>query len=195
VEYRIDIEFFGKADKSPPEACRTKALSLGPKPAESGSGAVFANGFCMDSTGYVWAPAGPLTLQAVPFDGFVFRGWTYDTNPMNPAQQASIDVRGAMTINPRFEPAKRVRLYSNPLGLRLRADTTEFASIDPQRFVITYPIPGYFDWVGGSRHTLAGVSPQVDIDSRTWVFKEWSNGGGQNMPITIDNLTNVPMEA
>jgi uncharacterized protein (TIGR03437 family) len=135
-----------------------------------------------------------MTLQAIPFDGFVFRGWTFDASPMSAAQATTIDVRGPMTINPRFEPAKRIRLYSNPRGLRLRADTTEFVSIDPEHFVITYPIPGYFDWLGGSRHVLAGVSPQVDIDNRTWVFKDWSNGGGQDMPITIDNQTNVPLE-
>ena len=103
-------------------------------------------------------------------------------------------MRGPMVINPRFEPAKRVRLYTNPLGLRLRVDSTEVLTIDPAHFVVTYPIPGYFDWVGGSRHTLAGVSPQLDIDSRVWVFKNWSNDGGQNMIYSADNQTNVMTE-
>ncbi len=194
AEYRVDFVFFGRTGPSDVTACAAKAGSLGPKPAEEGSGAVFANGVCLDGTGFVWAPAGRVIIQAVPFDGYIFRGWMFDSNPVELSQSTSIEVRGPMLINPRFEPAKRVRLYSNPRGLRLKADTTEFISIDPKNFVITYPIPGYFDWVGGSRHTLAGVSPQVDIDNRTWVFKEWSNGGGQNMVHTIDNQTNVPLE-
>ena len=59
-----------------------------------------------------------------------------------------IEVRGPMLINPRFEPAKRVRLYTNPAGLRLRVDSTEVLTVDPERFVLYYPIPGFFDWVG-----------------------------------------------
>jgi uncharacterized protein (TIGR03437 family) len=194
VQHRVEIAFFSGGTPATAEGCLAKAQTLGPRPAGQGSGVVFANGLCMDGSGWTWAGAGPMTLQAIPFDGFVFRGWTFDANPLDTAQATTIDIRGPMTINPRFEPAKRVRLYSNPLGLRLRADTSEFVSIDPQHFVITYPIPGYFDWLGGSRHVLAGVSPQVDIDNRTWVFKDWSNGGGQNMPVTIDNQTNVPLE-
>lgn len=194
VQYRIDFVFFNRPTLSSMEACVAKAQKLGPQPGERGSGLVFANASCLDGSGSVWAGTGPLNLQAIPFDGYVFRGWTFDANPMDQAQTTTVDVRGPMIINPRFEPGKRVRLYSNPRGLRLRADTTEFVSIDPPRFVITYPIPGYFDWLAGSRHVLAGVSPQVDIDNRTWVFKNWSNGGGQNMAITVDNETNVPLE-
>ena len=103
-------------------------------------------------------PAAGRTVRWLRFPRLDLR-WT----PRETAQASSIDVRGPMVINPRFEPAKRVRLYTNPLGLRLRVDSTEVLTVDPDHFVVTYPIPGYFDWVGGSRHTLAGVSPQVDI--------------------------------
>ena len=60
--------------------------------------------------------------------------------------------------------------------------------------MVFYPIPGYFDWAAGSRHVIAGMSPQVDLENRTWVFKDWSNGLGQNAVITLDNQTNVPLE-
>jgi uncharacterized protein (TIGR03437 family) len=194
VEYRINVTFFDRGGSAPSQSCVAKAQTLGPKPSSEGSGVVFVAGQCMDSSGYVWVGGGVIPLQAVPFDGYVFRGWTFDATPREGAQTSSIEVRGPMVINPRFEPAKRVRLYTNPLGLRLRVDSTEVLTIDPDHFVITYPIPGYFDWVGGSRHTLAGVSPQLDIDNRVWVFKNWSNGGGQNMIYSSDNQTNVATE-
>jgi uncharacterized protein (TIGR03437 family) len=193
VEYRVDLSFYSRSTPSSPEKCLANASTLGPKPTEYGSGVVFANGICLDGSGWVWASAGPMTLQAIPYDGYIFRGWMFDNNPRDLGQTAAIEVRGPMVINPRFEPAKRVRLYTNPLALRLRIDSTEILSIDPGNFVITYPIPGYFDWVGGSRHTIGGVSPQVDIDNRTWVFKSWSNGNGQDSQITIDNETNVAL--
>jgi uncharacterized protein (TIGR03437 family) len=194
IEYRLYVTFFDRGSTVSSDSCVSKAQTRGPRPASDGSGVAFVGGQCLDSSGYVWSPPGVVTLQAVPFDGFVFRGWTFDSTPREGAQASSIEVRGPMVINPRFEPAKRVRLYSNPLGLRLRVDSTEVLTIDPAHFVVTYPIPGYFDWVGGSRHTLAGVSPQLDIDNRVWVFKNWSNGGGQNMIYSADNQTNVALE-
>ncbi len=194
AQYRVDIAFFDRGGIRSTQECAVKAQTLGPKPIEAGSGAVFVNSSCLDGTGYIWASAGPLTLQAVPFDGYVFRGWTFDGTPRDAAQGSVVEVRGPMLINPRFEPAKRVRLYTNPAGLRLRIDSTEILTVEKERFVVFYPIPGYFDWAAGSRHVIAGMSPQVDLENRTWVFKDWSNGLGQNAVITLDNQTNVPLE-
>ena len=194
AEYRVDIAFFDRNGISSTQECAAKAHSLGPKPVEAGSGAVFVNGICLDGTGYIWASAGALALQSVPFDGYVFRGWTFDGTPRDAAQGSVVEVRGPMLINPRFEPAKRVRLYTSPAGLRLRVDSTEILTVNKERFVVFYPIPGYFDWAAGSKHVIAGMSPQVDLENRTWVFKDWSNGLGQNAVITLDNQTNVPLE-
>lgn len=194
VEHKVDIAFFDRGGISSSQECALKAQTLGPKPASAGSGVAFVNGSCLDGTSHVWAPPGPLALQAVPFDGYIFRGWTFDGNPRDAAQGSTVDVRGPMLISPRFEPAKRVRLYTNPKGLRVRVDSTEVLTIDPDRYLLNYPIPGFFDWAGNSRHTIGGVSPQVDLENRTWVFKEWSNGFGQNATITVDNETNRPLE-
>jgi uncharacterized protein (TIGR03437 family) len=194
LEYRVYVTFFDRGTGGSSQSCTAKAQTLGPKLAADGSGVVFVGGQCLDSSSYVWVPGGVVSLQAVPFDGFVFRGWTFDASPQDTAQASSIDVRGPMVIQAKFEPAKRMRFYTNPLGLRLRVDNTEVLTIDPEHFVLTYPIPGYFDWAGGSRHTLAGVSPQLDVFNRVWVFKNWSNGGGQNMVYAVDNQTNVATE-
>jgi hypothetical protein len=40
---------------------------------------------------------------------------------------------------------------------------------------------------------IGGVSPQVDIENRTWVFKSWTDGGPDNMIIRADDQTNVPL--
>ena len=194
LEYRVYVTFFERGTGGSSQSCNAKAQTLGPKPAADGAGVVFVGGQCLDSASYVWVQGGVVSLQAVPFDGFVFRGWTFDASQQDTAQASSIDVRGPMVIQAKFEPAKRVRLYTNPLGMRLRVDNTEVLTIDPERFVVTYPIPGYFDWVGGSRHTLAGVSPQGDVFNRVWVFKNWSNGGGQNVVYSADNQTNIVTE-
>lgn len=194
AEYKVDVRFFdrGTGVAGPSEKCLQKASSLGPKPPEEGSGVAIVGGQCLDNSTFVWAPAGVLTLQAVPFEGFVFKGWTFDGSP-DTGPISSYELKGPTLISPRFEPAKRVRFYTNPFKLRLRIDSTEIPTIDPDNYVTFYPIPGYFDWAGGSKHVIAAVSPQVDIDNKQWVFANWSNGMGQDAPITIDNITNVPL--
>ncbi|HYP08743.1 MAG TPA: hypothetical protein VER03_21090, partial [Bryobacteraceae bacterium] len=194
AQYKVDVVFFERPASAPREACDVAASFPGPKPTGMGPGVVFINGQCMDGTGSVWTPAGEMTLQAVPFEGYVFRGWTFDNTPTAQAQISSIQVKGPMMVHPRFEPGKRARFYTLPRGLKLEIDNTVVNTVDPERNTYTYPIPGYFDWVAGSRHVVSGVSPQVDVDNRTWVFKEWNNGGKQNLPVTVDDQTNVPFE-
>ena len=71
VEYRVDVAFFDRG-----AAARTikrgESADAGAEAHGEGSGVVFVNGGCLDGTGYVWAPAGALHLQAVPFDGLCF---------------------------------------------------------------------------------------------------------------------------
>ena len=44
AEYRVDIAFFDRGGRSSTQECAAKAQTLGPKPIEAGSGAVFVNG-------------------------------------------------------------------------------------------------------------------------------------------------------
>ena len=194
AQHKVDVVFVDRTGAVSQEDCQAQANFPGPKPTGFGPGVVSVAGSCLDRSASLWAAAGPIGLQAIPFEGYVFRGWTFDNSPMTQAQISSIQVKGPMMISPRFEPAKRVRIYTNPPELKVRVDTSVLATVDRDRNLATYPIPGFFDWVGGSQHTLAGVSPQIDIENRTWVFKNWSNGGGDNMALRIDDQTNVSLE-
>ena len=194
VEYRVDLALYEGGVPSTPDTCSANARNPGPNPYRTGPGVVIVNGVCYERSAQIWVPRGQLTGQAIPFEGYVFRGWSMDVGPVNPASFAAITITGPMVLHPRFEPAKRVRVYTNPYELRLRIDNTEVFTIDPAHFPPVYPMPGYFDMATGSQHIFGAVSPQIDLSGRSWVFERWSNGGGQNMVMRVDDQTNVPLE-
>ena len=49
-----------------------------------------------------------------------------------------------------------------------------------------YTAPASFDWLSGSAHTLAALSPQTAPDGQSRdVFSSWSDGGAQTNLITV----------
>lgn len=189
AEYQINVAFANTPNTTPDTVCLENG-QLGPKPVGAGAGVVIFNNQCLGSSTSFWLAPGEYPVQAIPYDGFVFTGWLVDSGVAS-SSFTNIKIIGPSTVSPRFEPAKKVRVYTNPYGLQARIDNTVVPTINPNAFVLTYPIPGYFDWAAHSTHTLGVPSPQVDVDGRTWVFQSWSNGGGQEMKYTVDEATNV----
>jgi uncharacterized protein (TIGR03437 family) len=176
------------------------------------SGVVFLDGQCYGSSTDIWLQSGARTLNAFPFPGFVFRGWNINGQTADSFLKA-FNVDRAMTIAADFVPAKRVRFVTDPPGLKLLIDrtptptkatdsednlSTNFPGCEatlnlPPRPPITVPALcfGEFDFLPGSKHVLAAVSPQVDDRSRYWVFDRFSNGLGLNGVYTADFNTSV----
>jgi uncharacterized protein (TIGR03437 family) len=192
VEFKINLVFFdGAAQGTLLQPDSTCTPSTGPRPAGSGPGVVFVDGACYRTSGSIWMSAGTHSLNAYPYEGFVFKSFTYDVGPSTPFL-SNFTAVGPGTVAPRFEPAKRLRISTSPAGLQASVDGQTVATFDASRYITTYPIPGNFDFAEGSTHTLGAPTPQYDSTTgKDWVFDSWSNGGGQDMKyITRD--TNVP---
>lgn len=180
VTHRVRVAFFDAAGggTSPPVALPAGPC-IGPKPSAGGPGLACVNGICYRESTELWLPTGPITLQAIPYDGFVFTGWLTGSPPI--PFVGSYIVAGHTVLSPRFAPAKRVQIMTDPPQLRVLVDRTEVKTFDPQVYVSTCPAPGFFDFAEGSTHVLGAPSPQVDRHNTEWAFDSWSNGGGQNM--------------
>ncbi len=136
-----------------------------------------------------WYPEGPLALQATPFAGSVFVGW--QPNSIN-AFSSTFDFVGPTTIAARFSPGKRVNFRTDPTGLAVRVDRSEIRTetrntCETDNLLIPGAPPGIkalctgeFDFLPGSRHLIGAPSPQVDRYGKTWIFKRFNNGLGDN---------------
>jgi uncharacterized protein (TIGR03437 family) len=133
----------------------------------------------------LWLAEGNIKLEATPYDGFAFRGWSANGSQLFFA--GDYTVRGPVVLTPQFEPAKRVVVVTEPPDLRVLVDRTEIATGVPPNYVPTCGISGIFDFAEGSTHVLGAPSPQVDINGIEWVFDKWSTGGRQNFAYKAEN--------
>jgi uncharacterized protein (TIGR03437 family) len=190
VFYRIRLTFFesgGGPELSPVNFPATKCI--GAKPSAGAPGITCVGGTCYQQSTDLWLPPGDVQLEAIPYDGFAFTGWYTGGEPAPFVH--TYKVTGPRVLNPRFSPAKRVQIITDPPQLRVLVDHEEVITSDPQNYVPTCSAPGFFDFAEGSTHVLGAPSPQVDLYSKEWVFDSWSIGGGQNMIYKADRA-NVP---
>jgi uncharacterized protein (TIGR03437 family) len=165
------------------------------------SGIVLFNGACYGSNADVFLEAGAYTINAFPYPGSVFTGWSVNGSATDPYLQ-SINVNGPLTVYGAFRSAKRVRFVTDPPGFKVLIDhtltpTTPVGLRDkPAPSAHTCPLDlslsqappvtilalcyGDFDFVPGSKHVLDAPSPQLDSTGRAWVFSGFSNGLGPN---------------
>ncbi len=156
---------------------------------------------CYWASANIFVQAGTaVALNAYPYPGFVFLGWT--SNLLSPAAfLTSFVVNGPIILAPHFSPAKRVTFLTSPLQMQVEIDHTVVPTRRKPGFCDTpqpvVPLTGFpplcfgdFDFAAGSTHTVAGVSPQRDQTGNWWVFDHWSDGLPQNgIYKTDDNLS------
>jgi uncharacterized protein (TIGR03437 family) len=205
VSYRIQLDFFASPDATLPLTCGAPgAIPAGVfRP-----GVVFLGNLCYWASANVFVQANSqLAMNAFPYPGFVFIGWSLNSGPLT-SYLTGVTVNGPITIAPQFAPGKRVHFLTNPLGLNVLIDHTPVPTrTDPN---VNGPCPfneqepifpqtgfpptcfGDFDFAPGSTHVISGVSPQVDNYGNYWVFGSWSNGTGPNALYTVDNNTGTP---
>jgi uncharacterized protein (TIGR03437 family) len=184
VEHRLRLSFFDVGGSTANPVAFPASKCIGPKPSAGAPGLACVNGQCYRESVDLWLSPGDITLEAIPYDGFVFTGW-YTGGVPEPFVN-TYKVTGPRVLNPRFAPAKRVQIVTDPPQLRVLVDHTEVITSDPQNYVPTCSAPGFFDFAEGSTHVLGAPSPQIDINSKEWVFDSWSIGGGQNMIYKAD---------
>jgi hypothetical protein len=73
-----------------------------------------------------------------------------------------------MQVYPKFQPARKITLLSDPPGMQVLADRTP----------VNTPIT--MDWGMNTTHSLGPISPQTDLQNKQWIFKAWSDNGATN---------------
>lgn len=141
----------------------------------SGTFTVTAGATCgyTASTGADW-----ITLtsgQAGVGGGIV--GFTVGANPNTTPRTGFITVAGGnttltYTINQAGVPPATLTVTSQPVGLQV--------TVDGQ----AYTTPASFQFIPGTQHTVAAVTPQVSAGVRN-VFVSWSDGGAASHSVTM----------
>lgn len=197
VEYRVRVSFFDGGDSGtaalvgPPA---TPCLGLRAAATPETPALVCVSGKCSFQSFEFWAAPGPVALGAFPYDGYVFTGWVSNGGSPGPTINpfaTSFTVAGPAVIGATFEPAKRVKIYTDPPELKVLVDRQEIQTINPATLTRTCPMPGFFDFAEGSTHVLSAPPSQRDSVGKLWVFDSWSNGGGTDT-VYRATKTNIP---
>lgn len=186
--YRVQLNFFeGPGGNTPPTCGAPGAIPAG----QFRPGIVFVGNACYWASANLYVQANsPIVLNAYPYPGFVFLGWSINSGIPTGFLQ-SLVVNAPVILVPHFSPAKRVTFLTSPLQLQVQIDHTNVPTRgdpgicdDPQPIIPLTGFPplcfGDFDFAPGSVHVIAGVSPQRDKVGKLWVFDHWSDGLGQN---------------
>jgi len=153
-----------------------------------GPGALYIDGLCVANSLVIWrAKNSPITLNAFPARGFVFEGWNVDSAPRSDSFLRTYTVNGPAVLTPRFAPAKRVTIRTEPPGLQVMVDRTLTPTRFPEEIEMRYrdsgslyPIPPWeFDFADGSSHILGAPATQLDLTGKTWILDSFNIGGGE----------------
>ena len=174
------------------------------------TGFVIVGSTCFGSDTDTFLNAGTIQLQAIPFPGSVFLGWSINGGTSVSASR-SHTLNGPTTIAAQFTQSKRVQFLTDPPAFnvlvdrsptptserfqpdtRLGANPTCQSNLNlPPNPPLTIPVLCYgeFDFIPGSRHTIGATSPQYTRTGEMFVFDKFSNGQADNSVLTAS--TNV----
>ena len=161
TEYALSLVFFDCPD---PTNC-------------SSPGTIYVGGAPFVSSQDIFLSVGATaTLQAVPNPGWVFVGWG-GANQIVTGFQTKVTMTQPMSVYPKFQPARKITLLTNPPELQVLADRAAVYT------------PAVLDWGMNTTHSLGPVSPQRDKFSKLWVFQSWSDQGADNHAYLVGNST------
>ena len=203
TEHKVSLNFSNTSanDPSVPESGIACGAPGTPVPAVFRVGVVTVGGNCFLSNGTTWMPEGIAQINAYPFPGFVFLGWSVNTTPPNGFLRQVV-VNQPINLVARFSPAKRLVMRTSPELLKVRVDRVEVPTAGgegPCSFFgqqVPYVNPtiaplchGEFDLGPDSKHIIGAPSPQVDAVGRLWVFDKFSNGQGNDSLYEVGAIT------
>ncbi len=207
VAYQVSLNYFTPINStdptSPPTCGAPGAIPAG----QSRPGVVYIGKNCYWSSVSLFVAANTLEdLNAYPYPGFAFTGWTINGSPST-SFLTTVTVNTPLVIAPIFVPAKRVSFLTAPLGLqvlvdhtpvptRTEADVPNCPNNETLPVVVQLGFPalcfGDFDFAPLSTHFISGVTPQQDGTGNWWVFSGWANGLSQNSLYKVDNNALTP---
>lgn len=200
VSYRVRLNFFAGPGSNVPPACGAPSAI---PPGQFRPGIVFVGTQCFWASANIFVQAGTnVQLNAYPYPGFVFIGWT-NSSSAPAAFLTSVVANSPLILEPHFSPAKRVTFLTSPLQLDVDIDHTIVPTRGNPSFCDTpepvIPLTGFpplcfgdFDFAPGSSHIIGGVSPQRDKTGNWWVFDHWSDGLKQNSIYTVGSNVSQP---
>jgi uncharacterized protein (TIGR03437 family) len=150
-----------------------------PDPATCGSpGTIYVNDAPYIASADIYAsPGSSVILQAIPNPGWVFVGWAAGVNQKIVGFQNTVTMNGPIEVYPRFQPARKITLLTDPPKLQLLADRG------------TIFTPATLDWGMDTTHTVGAISPQQDLNGKYWAFKSWSDDGAVNHAYQVGGLS------
>jgi uncharacterized protein (TIGR03437 family) len=205
VSYEVNLIYAGNsvaanASSSPPLCGSPGAIPAGVHQ----PGVVYIGASCYWSSAISFQPANSvLTLNAYPFPGYVFTGWSVNSAAPTPFL-TQLTLNEPIIIAPQFEAGTLVSFLTSPLGLNLLIDHTPVPTRtvsdvpacpdnETQQLPVAIGFPGVcfgdFYFAPGSTHFISGVTPQRDQTGHWWVFSGWNNGSGQDALYTVPNNT------
>jgi uncharacterized protein (TIGR03437 family) len=206
LAYRLTLNFFNGpvAPNGAALYCQATVGSPGPPPPDLRPGVAYVDGLGYWNSAILYVQAGKHTLNAFPYPGFVFDGWSLNGGP-HQAYLSTIDVEAAVVIYPKFEPAKRVRFVTRPSpGMNVLVDHTSIPTAPylnddgtcPDIYTLKPAPPpsiaplclGDMEFAPYSQHVIGSPSWQNDIKGKIWVFSSF-NKGGQGMTYNTDAST------
>ena len=104
-------------------------------------------------------------------------GWAAANGQLITGFQNTVTMTRPMEVYPKFTPARKITLLTNPPSLQVLADRAP---------IIT---PATLDWGLGTLHSLGPVSPQQDSLGKYWVFQSWSDQGAANHAYQVNPST------
>jgi len=200
AEYEVYIQFYDPGPGAPPGTAEQGCVLPGPEPPGAGRpGVVLVGQRCLWRSTPLWLEEGEHTLNAFPYPGFAFTGWTVSPGGAS-AFLRTLRVTSPLDVTANFRPAKRISFKTEPPGLTLLIDRTPTPTPREEPCHEYQPLPvaapaglpplcvGEVDWAPESRHTIGAVSPQTDSRGRLWVFDSFSNGMGNHATYTVRTL-------
>jgi len=200
AEYEVYIQFYDPGPGAPPGSPEEGCVLPGPEPPGPGRpGVVLVGERCLWRSTRLWLPQGQYALNAFPYPGFAFTGWSVPTGGGS-AFLRTLEVNSPLDVTANFRPAKRISFKTEPPGLTLLIDRTPTPTPAEEPCHQYQPLPvaapaglpplcvGEVDWALESRHTIGAVSPQTDTRGRLWVFDSFSNGMGNHSTYIVRTL-------
>ena len=166
VEYQVRLYFTSCPDVT--------------KQCPASNGRVFVNGVAYYGEGDFWQVADTsIPLQAEPFPGFVFSGWSGVPIPQQNSSFLVLKIDRPLVIRAHFDGATPVLLKTVPQELDVY--------VDRARTRTTQQV----DWAQGVQKLLSAPSPQRDENGAIYIFDGWEGlPKGQNVTFTPKVGTN-----
>ena len=116
-----------------------------------------------------------VTVDATENAGYDWAGWSGALIDTIRPRNVTMDSPKSITAN--FGKEVQITIATNPTGLKIRVDGTEYKAPQP------------FTWIENSQHRLSVDSPQSTGQGKQYEYTSWSDGGDQTHNYTVPSAS------